>query len=62
MKLIVLLPTDKFSRRNAERIENTKYDKTILKGCLVIPLTEFMDLANDEDIELGNYWVSYVYN
>jgi hypothetical protein len=26
----------------------------------VLALTEFMDLCNDQQIDLGEYWISYI--
>lgn len=65
--LIVLYPIEfsDYKREDAENIENNLYTLEELE--FVLPsdvesytLTEFMDLCNNEEIELNNYWVSYI--
>jgi hypothetical protein len=65
-KMIVMLPIDKFDRRrDAEHLENNTLNKVQVqewrdKGAAVLQLTEFMDLCNDQEINLGGYWISYI--
>lgn len=65
-KMIVMLPIDKFDRRrDAEHLENNTLNKIQVqewrdKGAAVLQLTEFMDLCNDQEIDLGGYWISYI--
>jgi len=65
-KMIVMLPIDKFDRRrDAEHLENNTLNEIQVqewrdKGAAVLQLTEFMDLCNDMEIELGGYWISYI--
>ena len=64
--MIVMLPIDKFDRRrDAEHLENNTLNKVQVqewrdKGAAVLALTEFMDLCNDQEIDLGGYWISYI--
>lgn len=63
---ILLLPIDTFDRRgDAEYWENTSMTAGEVKGITdkggsVFPLTEFMDLCNDQDLDLEKYWISYI--
>ena len=65
-KRIVMLPIDKFDRRrDAERLENNVLTNDGInewqdKGAAVLALTEFMDLCNDQQLDLGEYWISYI--
>jgi len=65
-KMIVMLPIDKFDRRrDAEHLENNTLNEIQVqewrdKGAAVLRLTEFMDLCNDMEIDLGGYWISYI--
>jgi hypothetical protein len=65
-KMIVMLPIDKFDRRrDAEHLENNTLTQDQVqewrdKGAAVLALTEFMDLCNDQEIDLGGYWISYI--
>ena len=64
--MIVMLPIDKFDRRrDAEHLENNTLTQDQVqewrdKGAAVLRLTEFMDLCNDQEIDLGGYWISYI--
>ena len=64
--MIVMLPIDKFDRRrDAEHLENNTLNEIQVqewrdKGAAVLALTEFMDLCNDQEIDLGGYWISYI--
>lgn len=61
-----MLAIDKFDRRkDAENIENNTMDQIQInelrsRGAAVLALTEFMDLCNDQQIDLGGYWISYI--
>ena len=65
-KRIVMLPIDKFDRRrDAEHLENNVFSNEDIKqwqdkGAAVLALTEFMDLCNDQQLDLGEYWISYI--
>ena len=65
-KRIVMLPIDKFDRRrDAEHLENNVLTNDGInewqdKGAAVLALTEFMDLCNDQQLDLGEYWISYI--
>jgi hypothetical protein len=65
-KMIVMLPIDKFDRRrDAEHLENNTLNEIQVqelrsRGAAVLALTEFMDLCNDQEIDLGGYWISYI--
>lgn len=64
--MIVMLPIDKFDRRrDAEHLENNTLTQDQVqewrsRGAAVLALTEFMDLCNDMEIDLGGYWISYI--
>ena len=64
--MIVMLPIDKFDRRrDAEHLENNTLTQDQVqewrdKGAALLALTEFMDLCNDQEIDLGGYWISYI--
>ena len=64
--MIVMLPIDKFDRRrDAEHLENNTLNQVQVedlreRGAAVLALTEFMDLCNDMEIDLGGYWISYI--
>ena len=63
---IVMLPIAKFDRRkDAEHLENNTMDQIQVedlrtRGATVLALTEFMDLCNDQELDLGEYWISYI--
>lgn len=64
--MIVMMPIDKFDRRrDAEHLENNTLNQVQVedlreRGAAVLALTEFMDLCNDQQIDLGEYWISYI--
>ena len=64
--MIVMMPIDKFDRRrDAEHLENNTLNEIQVedlreRGAAVLALTEFMDLCNDQQIDLGEYWISYI--
>jgi len=62
---VLLYPVSNYDRRDAEHIENN--DITINKLETLIPndvgvskLTDFMDLCNNQELNLEEYWVSYI--
>ena len=63
---ILLLPIDNFDRRrHAEMWENTSMTAAEAKGITdkggsLFPLTEFMDLCNDQALDLEKFWISYI--
>jgi hypothetical protein len=64
--MIVMLPIDKFDRRmDAEHLENNTLDiiqvnELRASGAAVLELTSFMDICNDQEINLDSYWISYI--
>jgi hypothetical protein len=63
--LLYPINTADYERHDAENIEGSVY--TIEEIEMVLPddveyytLSEFMDKCNNEEIELDNYWVSYI--
>jgi hypothetical protein len=71
---VVLMWVGKFERKEAEAIEDQHFDdfsslqehleKTNLNGytdASLYTMTDFMDACNDQEIELEQYWVSYVH-
>ena len=63
--LLYPINTGDYERHDAENIEGSIY--TIEEIEMVLPddveyytLSEFMDKCNNEEIELDNYWVSYI--
>lgn len=63
---ILLIPIDEYDRRSfAENIENNLYDihqleKVIPKNVDIVTLSNFMDLCNNQMIDLEQYWISYI--
>ena len=63
---IVMMPITKFDRRkDAEHLENNHLNQDQVedlraRGAAVLALSEFMDLCNDQEIDLGGYWISYI--
>ena len=63
---ILLIPIDRHDRRGlAERIENNLYDIHELETAIpndvdIVALHDFMDLCNDQVIDLEKYWISYI--
>jgi hypothetical protein len=63
---IVMLPINNFDRRrDAEHLENNTLNQDQVedlreRGAAVLALTEFMDLCNDQELDLGEYWISYI--
>jgi hypothetical protein len=62
---VVLIPvTDDFDGRElAEEMENQKqtlYWLEEVNKFLVFTLSEFMDLCNDQELNLEDWWISYV--
>lgn len=61
---IALLPIDLFTRNQAENIENCSLSndnvQKIIEKVILLEITDFMDLCNNQEIDLNNYWVSYL--
>jgi hypothetical protein len=69
--VVVLISVSDFTdgRKIAERIENTLFNtcddirRTIKENenglVSIYPISDFMDLCNNEEINLGEFWVSY---
>lgn len=65
--VLIEIKSVEFDRTFAERIENNVYEsvgsflgKYPDLDCLVFSLSEFMDAANDQEIDLENYWITVV--
>jgi hypothetical protein len=64
---ILLIPIDEHDRRGfAEKIESNVYFSSELSTAIpndvnVFSLTDFMDLCNNQEIDLEQYWVSYIW-
>jgi hypothetical protein len=69
--LILLFEVAHFDRKEVEFIENNTYDSYTLVEVVdmakekettigMYSLTDFMDLCNNQEIYLEDYWVSYV--
>jgi len=63
---ILLIPIDEHDRRGfAENVENNLYDIHQLETAIpndidIITLSDFMDLCNNQMIDLEQYWISYI--
>lgn len=66
---IVLADVDSYDRKEfAEFLENSEHESidTFVKtfcpeqDILMYNLTDFMDACNNQEIDLNNYWVTYV--
>lgn len=64
---IVLLPTNEYDRRSyAERYENTTYKtfkearEVFGENAGICELTDFMDMCNDQEMNLEQYWITYI--
>jgi hypothetical protein len=66
--MIAVLPIDNFDRRkHAEHLENQHLNTEQLadwrsRGAQFYSLTDFMDLCNDQELELGGHWISYIHH
>ena len=50
---------------DAEHLENNTLDiiqvnELRARGAAVLELTSFMDICNDQEINLDSYWISYI--
>lgn len=62
---IILAPIDYFDRKELERIENTIVDNTNWltdRDCLILEPSDFMDMCNNQEIDLNKFWLSYILN
>lgn len=63
---VLLFRVDDYDRRrDVEFIENNVYDIHKLETAIpndvaVLTLSEFMDLCNDQEFDVENYWVTYI--
>lgn len=64
---IVLLPIEQYDRRkNAEAYENAVFEtheearKIFGEVAGICELHTFMDMCNDQEINLEDYWVTYI--
>lgn len=63
---VVLLPIDQFDRRrHAEYWENTSMTAGEVKGITdkggsLYTLSDFMDLCNDQALDMEKFWISYI--
>ena len=61
MIIVILLPIDKYSRKDAELVENMGIESIAgMEGIFKYPMTDFMDDCNNQAIELENYWLTYI--
>jgi hypothetical protein len=68
--IVVLIPVDGLSdnpRQICEQIENSVVNEDISNeikdfpaDAETYPISEFMELCNDEEINLNNYFISYI--
>lgn len=69
--LILLFEVDYFDRKDVELIENKDCDSKQLESIvdmakekptniLILNLTDFMDLCNNQEFVIDRYWVSYI--
>ena len=68
-KVIILLPVDNYDRRtDAEAVEDTTFERLGEIGdkfpdaqvMFFISISDFMDACNDQEINLEQYWLTYV--
>ena len=65
---IVLMPVEGSNdRKLAEQIENSILSEEQIKqmridGAMFLQPTDFMDMCNNQEINLEEYWVSYIKN
>jgi hypothetical protein len=70
-KIILLFDTNYFERTEVENIENKTYNSEQFIEVIdmakekettigVYSLTDFMDLCNNQEVNLDGYWISYV--
>ena len=64
---IVLMPIDEYDRRkNAEAYENAVFEthdearKVIGEKAGICELTTFMEMCNDQELDLEQYWITYI--
>lgn len=62
---ILLLPVEHFDRRReAEYLENSTLTihqlEALDRNIIDHTLSDFMDLCNDQEFDIENYWVSYI--
>lgn len=63
---VLLYPVSAYDRKdNAEHIEDNGYraeelESVLPNDVLSYTLTDFMDACNNQEIQLGEYWVSYI--
>jgi len=63
---VLLIPINEYDRRSfAENIENNLYDIHQLETAIpndvdIVTLSNFMDLCNNQMIDLEQYWISYI--
>lgn len=66
--MILLLPVLMHEREFAEKIEGTHFktpeDEKIINElpntCLLYNMSDFMDLCNNQELELENYWITHL--
>lgn len=63
---ILLIPIDEYDRKRfAENIENNVYTIEELGTAIpndidIVNLSDFMDLCNNQVLDLEQYWISYI--
>lgn len=65
---IIITKVDAWDRADLENVEARNYmDQDVKKIILdidntqVFDMSDFMDACNNEEIDLNNYWLTYVY-
>ena len=67
---ILLIPVDNNDRKQAEHIENTIFKNNSeltevienkFEDTYYYSLSDFVDACNDQEINLENYWLSYIH-
>jgi hypothetical protein len=62
--IIVLLPIALFDRKQAERIENCESSnenvKKIIEQSICMEIFDFMDLCNNQEFDIEQYWLTYI--
>lgn len=62
---IILAPIDYWDRKELELIENTIVDSInwlTERDCLILEPSDFMDMCNNQEVDLEKFWLSYILN
>ena len=63
--VIVLLPIDNFERQEANNLEHSEICQVTqndlqIRGAEFYPISDFMEMCNDESIDLTGHWLTYL--